>query len=53
MLYEVITRKKIGKKMNLILCGKLEKKSKFDCDLQTEKFDDVIQWSETKFENLM
>ena len=45
-------RRKIGKKMNLILCGKVEKKSKFDCDLQTEKFDDVIQWSETKFENL-
>lgn len=44
-------RSKIGKKMNLILCGKVEKKSKFDCDLQTEKFEDVIQWAETKFEN--
>jgi len=44
-------RSKIGKKMNLILCGQVEKKSKFDCDLQTEKFEEVIQWSETKFEN--
>lgn len=44
-------RNKVGKKMNLILCGQVEKKSKFDCDLQTEKFEDVIQWAETKFEN--
>lgn len=44
-------RSKTGKKMNLILCGQVEKKAKFDCDLQTEKFEDVIQWAETKFEN--
>jgi len=43
---------KIGKKLNLILCGKVEKKGKLDCDLQTSNFEDVIQWSETKYENL-
>lgn len=42
---------KIGKKMKIVLCGKVEKKAKLDCDLQTEKFEDVIQWSETTFEN--
>lgn len=42
---------KIGKRMNLILCGKLEKKIKLSCDLQTERFEDAIQWSETVFEN--
>lgn len=42
---------KIGKRMRLVLCGKLEKKVKLDCDLYTEKFEDVIQWSETVFEN--
>lgn len=42
---------KIGKKMNLVLCGNVEKKTKLDCDLQTEKFEDVLQWSETTFEN--
>jgi hypothetical protein len=42
---------KLGKHMNLILCGKVEKNAKLDCDLQTEKFEDVIQWSETVFEN--
>ena len=29
----------------------MEKKAKLDCDLQTEKFEDVIQWSETIYEN--
>ena len=42
---------KMGKKMNLILCGKTEKKAKLDCDLQTEKLEDVKQWSDTVFEN--
>lgn len=42
---------KIGKKMNLILCGQVEKKVRLDCDLQTGNFADVIQWSETKYEN--
>lgn len=45
-------RAKVGKKMNLILCGQVEKKPKFDCDLLTGKFEDVLQWCETKFENL-
>lgn len=44
-------KSKIGKKLKLILCGNPEKKVKFDCDLQTGKFEDVIQWSETTYEN--
>ncbi|MFZ9005785.1 MAG: B12-binding domain-containing protein [Nitrosopumilaceae archaeon] len=44
-------KEKIGKKMNLVLCGKLEKKAKLACDLQTDRFEDAIQWSETVFEN--
>ena len=44
-------KSKMGKKMNLILCGQVEKKAKLDCDLQTGKFEDVIQWSETTYEN--
>jgi methanogenic corrinoid protein MtbC1 len=41
---------KMGKRMRLVLCGKVEKKVKLDCDLQTEKFEDVMQWSETVFD---
>lgn len=44
-------KEKIGKRMKLILCGKLEKKAKLECDLQTEKFEDVLQWSETVYES--
>lgn len=42
---------KMGKRMNLVLCGKMNEKTKLNCDLQTEKFEDVIQWSETVYEN--
>ncbi len=42
---------KMGKRMNLILFGNIEKKAKLDCDLQTEKFEDIIHWSETVYEN--
>lgn len=44
-------KSKIGKKMSLILCGQVEKKVKLDCDLFTEKFESVIQWSDTTYEN--
>lgn len=44
-------KKKMGKRMQLVLCGKLEKKAKMDCDLQAEKFENVRQWSETVYEN--
>lgn len=43
--------KKFGKKMKLALCGKIDEKTKLDCDLQTENFEDVIQWSENVYEN--
>ena len=44
-------KEKIGKRMKLVLCGKIENKPKLNCDLYTEKFEDVIQWSETVYEN--
>lgn len=43
---------KSGKRMKLILCGKVSKRSKIQSDLISEKFDDVIQWSQTVFQNL-
>ena len=44
-------KQKQGKKMHLVLCGKMEKKTKLDCDLQAEKLEDVVQWCETVYEN--
>ena len=38
--------------LHLILLGKIGKKIKIESDLQTEKLEDIIQWSETKFENI-
>ncbi|MDX1441270.1 MAG: ArsR family transcriptional regulator [Nitrosopumilaceae archaeon] len=44
-------KEKIGKRMKLVLCGPIDKKSKLDCDLQTESFEDAIQWSQNVYEN--
>ena len=44
-------QEKMGKRMKLVLCGKIQEKAKLNCDLQTKKFEDVIQWSETVYEN--
>jgi len=38
--------------MKLALCGKTPKKTKIPSDLSSEKFDDILQWSQTVFENL-
>lgn len=38
--------------LHLVLSGKIGKKLAIKSDLQTEKLEDIIQWSETKFENL-
>ena len=40
------------KNLFLILSGKVGKKIKIKCDLLTERLEDIIQWSQTKFENL-
>jgi hypothetical protein len=45
-------KEKLGKRMRLVLCGKTEKKTKIDSDLLSEKFEDVIQWSETVSEGI-
>ena len=44
-------KEKLGKRIRLALCGKVGKKTKIDSDLLSEKFEDVIQWSETIYEN--
>ena len=36
----------------LKLSGKIGKKVKIKSDLQTEQFEDILQWSQTKFENI-
>ena len=38
--------------LHVVLSGKIGKKLTIKSDLQTEKLEDIIQWSETKFENL-
>ncbi|HUU49088.1 MAG TPA: B12-binding domain-containing protein [Nitrosopumilaceae archaeon] len=45
-------KQKLGKNMRLVLCGKMGKTTKLDCDLQVDKFENVRQWSETVYENL-
>ena len=40
-------KEKLGKRIRLALCGKVRKKSKINADLLSEKFEDVLQWSET------
>ena len=38
--------------LHLILSGKIGKKIKIKSELQSEKLDDILQWSQTKFENI-
>ena len=38
--------------LHLILSGKIGKKISVKSDLQTEKLEDILQWSQTKFENI-
>ncbi len=45
-------KEKSGKRMKLVLCGKVSKKSKIQSDLTSEKIEDILQWSQTVFGNL-
>ena len=45
-------KEKSGKNMKLALCGKISKKTKIDSDLLSEKPEDILQWSQTVFENM-
>ena len=45
-------KEKYGKHMKLILCGKASKKAKILSDLSSEKIEDVLQWSQTVFQNI-
>jgi len=44
-------KEKLGKRIRLALCGKIGKKTKIDSDVISERFEDVIQWSETVYES--
>lgn len=46
------TKEKSGKRMKLILCGITSKKSKNNSDLVSDKLDEIIQWSQTVYQNL-
>ena len=45
-------KKKSGKNVRLVLCGKISKKSQIVSDLTSDKIEDVLQWSRTVSENL-
>lgn len=40
-------KEKLGKKIKLALCGQVGKKTKIHSDLLSEKFEEILQWSET------
>lgn len=44
-------KEKLGKRIRLVLCGKVGKKTKIQSDLISEKFEDVLQWSKTVSES--
>lgn len=45
-------KEKSGKRMKLVLCGTPSKKSKSNSDLVSDKLDEIIQWSQTVYQNL-
>ena len=45
-------REKSGKRMKLVLCGQISKKTKIKSDLISEKLGDIIQWSDTVSQNI-
>jgi len=45
-------KEKSGNHMRLILCGKISKKTEIDSDLLSEKLEDILQWSQTVYENI-
>ncbi len=45
-------KKKISKKIKLVLCGRIGKKTKINSDFVSTNVDDIIQWSQSTYENL-
>lgn len=45
-------KEKFGKRMKLILCGKISKKSKIKSDMTSEQIPDILQWSQTVSQSL-
>jgi predicted transcriptional regulator len=46
-----VIKTKSGKRLHLVLCGKLKKKTTTKADLVAENLEDVLQWSETTYES--
>ncbi len=44
-------KENVGKKLFLVLCGKIGKKTEIKADLVTEKPMDILQWCQTTFES--
>ncbi len=44
-------KEKFGRRMKLVLCGKVSKKSRILSDLTSEKIGDILQWSQTVSQN--
>jgi len=46
-----VIKEKSGKRLQLVLCSKLKKKTAVKADLVTENLEDVLQWSQTAYES--
>ena len=46
-----VIKEKSGKRLHLILCSKLKKKTTAKADLVAENLEDVLQWSQTTYES--
>lgn len=44
------SRKKFGRGIRLVLCGKVSKKTSIESDLTTEDLGEIFQWSQTAYE---
>lgn len=44
---------KSSKKLHLVLCGRIKKKTTAKADLVTEKLEDALQWSQTTYESFV
>ena len=45
-------KKKSRGRMKLALCGKMSQRLKIDCDISSERIEEMLQWSETVYQNL-
>jgi hypothetical protein len=48
-----VIKEKSGKRLHLVLCSKLKKKTTAKAGLVAEKLEDVLQWSQTAYESFV